>query len=85
MEQVGDRLEGRRLAGPVGAQQGDDAALRHVKRDALQDQNDVVVDHFDVVDRKQRRLAGGVVAARVNSNLVLNGHFRALISVSQSS
>ncbi len=31
MQQVGDRLQRRRLAGAVGAEQRDDAALRHVR------------------------------------------------------
>ncbi len=54
-QQVGDRLEAGGLAGAVGAQQRDDAALRHRQRDALQHQDDVVVDDLDIVDGEQRR------------------------------
>ena len=49
-QQVGDRLQRRRLAGAVGAQQGHDAALRHRQRHALQHEDDVIVDHLDVGD-----------------------------------
>ncbi len=54
-QQVGDRLQAGRLAGAVGAQERDDAALRHRQRDALQHQDDVVVDDLDVVDGEERR------------------------------
>ena len=52
MQQIGDRLQRGGLAGAVGAQERDDAALRHRKRHALQHQDDVIVDHLDVVDRE---------------------------------
>ena len=38
------------LLGAVGAEQGDDAAARHVERNALQHQNNAVVDDLDIVD-----------------------------------
>jgi hypothetical protein len=44
----------RRLAGAVGAEQGDDPALGHGQRDALQDEDDVVVDHLDIIDGQDR-------------------------------
>jgi hypothetical protein len=50
MQQVGNRLEGRGLAGAIGAEQRHDAALRHDERDALQHEDHVIVDHLDVVD-----------------------------------
>ncbi len=59
MQQVGDRLERGGLAGAVGAEQRDDAAPRHVERDALEHQDDVIVDHFDIVDRKDFFRRGG--------------------------
>ena len=59
-QQVGDGLEGGRLAGPVGAEQADDAALGHLQGDALQDQDDVVVDDLDVVDGEKERAVFGL-------------------------
>ena len=53
-QQIGDRLERRGLAGAVGAEQRDDAALGNLERDALEHQDDVVVDDLDVVDDEQR-------------------------------
>jgi hypothetical protein len=53
-QQVRDRLERRRLAGAVGTQEGDDAAFRYIERDALEDQDDVIVDDLDVVDAQER-------------------------------
>jgi hypothetical protein len=52
LEQVGDRLQRRRLAGAVGAEQGDDLAFRHRQRDPFEHQDHMVVDHLDVVHRK---------------------------------
>ena len=49
VKEVGDRLERRRLAGAVGAEQRDDPALRHAERHALQDERDRIVDDLDVV------------------------------------
>ena len=54
-QQVGDRLERRGLAGAVGAEKSDDAPLGNRQRHATQHQDDVIVDHLDVVDREQRR------------------------------
>ena len=51
-EQIGDRLERGRLAGAIGAEQSDDLARAHLQRDALEHQDDVVVDDLDVVDRR---------------------------------
>src|SRR6266481_7330331 len=45
-------LQGRRLAGPVGAEQGGDAALLGEQRDTLKHQDDAVIDNFDVVERE---------------------------------
>ena len=58
VQQIGDRLERGGLASAVGAQQRDDAAARHVERDALQHEDHVIVDHLDVVDRKDAVGAG---------------------------
>ena len=49
-EQVRNCLQGGRFAGTVAAQQGHDAARRHLERDALQHQDDVVVNDLDIVD-----------------------------------
>src|SRR5262245_45976881 len=59
LQQVGDRLERGRLAGAVGAEQRHDVPPGHAERNALQDQDDVVVDDFDVVDGENRRGPGG--------------------------
>ena len=53
MQKIGNSLQGRRLTCPIGAQNCHNAALRHLKGNTLQDQNDVVVNHFDVVDGKE--------------------------------
>ena len=54
MQQVRDRLQGRRLAGAVRTEQRHDPALRHLQRHALQHEDDVVVDDLDVVDDEDR-------------------------------
>src|SRR5687767_6952859 len=51
-QQVGDRLERGGLAGAIGAEQRDDAALLDLERDALQHEDHVVVDHLDAVHRQ---------------------------------
>ena len=55
LEQARDRLQRRRLAGAVGAEQRHDRALRHLEAEAAQHQDDLVVDHLDVADAEQRR------------------------------
>ena len=50
-QQIGDRFQRRGLAGAVGAEQRDDLALLHVERNAPQDEDHVIVDHLDVLDR----------------------------------
>ena len=49
-EQVGDGLERRGLACPVGTQQGHDLPLLHFEGYALEHEDHVVVDDLDVVD-----------------------------------
>ena len=51
LEQSGDRLQRRRLARAIGAEQRDDRAFRHLEAQAAQHQDDVVIDHLDVVAR----------------------------------
>src|SRR5207237_1666485 len=51
-QEPGDRLERRRLAGPVGAEQGRDAALADVERHALEDEDDAVVDDLGVIEEQ---------------------------------
>jgi hypothetical protein len=53
-QQVRDRLETRRFAGAVSAEQRDDPALRDSQRDAFKHQNDMVIDNLDIVDCEQR-------------------------------
>ncbi len=55
LEQPRDRLQRRRLAGAVGAEQRHDRALGHVEAEAAQHQDDVVIDDLDVGDAEQRR------------------------------
>src|SRR5438034_1035186 len=55
LEEAGDGLERRALAGPVGPEQGDDPLLRHIERDSLEDQDGPVVDDLDVVESKHAR------------------------------
>ena len=80
-QQVGDRLQRGGLAGAVGAQERDDAALLDLQRDALQHQDDVVVHDLDVADRKQRpgRLRGALDPARQSGG----GHLAARPSSTQ--
>ena len=68
LEQARDRLQRRRLAGAVGAEQRHDRALRHLEAEAAQHQDDLVVDHLDVADAEQRRGGWrGAVAGRLIS------------------
>ena len=67
LEQARDRLQRRRLAGAVGAEQRHDRALRHLEAEAAQHQDDLVVDHLDVADAEQR---GGGCAAAVAGRLI---------------
>src|SRR5439155_16016484 len=53
-KQARDGLERRRLPRPVGAEQGGDAALADGERHALEDEDDAIVDDFDVVQRQHR-------------------------------
>jgi len=51
-QQVGDRLEGGGLAGAIRAKQQQLFVLpSSLERYALQHEDDVIVDHLDVVDR----------------------------------
>jgi hypothetical protein len=62
VQQIGDRLERRGLAGAVRAEQRDDAALLHRQRHAFEHQNDAVVHDLDIVEREDgvgRRLRRG--------------------------
>ncbi len=76
LDEIGDRLQRGRLARAVGAEQGDDAALPHFQRHALEHQDDVVVDDLDVLDREDRPwpaagaaagLAGDTLSAPLDS------------------
>src|SRR6266542_714659 len=49
VEEPGDGLERRRLAGPVRPEQRDDLPVRDLEREPLQDEDDVVVDDLDVL------------------------------------
>ncbi len=49
-EQVRDRAQGGGFAGAVAAQEGGDLAVGHLQRDALEHQDDVVVNDLDAVD-----------------------------------
>ena len=53
-EQAAHRPEERRLAGAVGAEEGDDAASGHVEADAPEDEDDVAVDDLDVAHAQER-------------------------------
>jgi hypothetical protein len=50
LEQVGDGAQRGRLARAVAAQDGRDACLGDLQRDALEHQDHVVVDDLDAVD-----------------------------------
>src|SRR5262249_4292352 len=54
-EQIGAGLEGRCLAGAVGSEEGDHVPLGTRHRHAAKHQDNVIVDHLDVVNHKQRR------------------------------
>ncbi len=54
LEQARDRLQRRRLAGAIGAEQRDDRALGHLEAQAAQHQDDVVIDDLDVAHAEQR-------------------------------
>ena len=63
-QHAGDGLQRRRLAGAVGAQQRRDLPIADVDRHALQDEDDAVVDDFDVVDRQHGEVGRRSLAAR---------------------
>ena len=50
LEQVGHGAQGGGLAGAVATQDGNDLAVGHVERDALEHQDHVVVDDLDAID-----------------------------------
>ena len=81
-EQTRDGLEGGRLAGAVGPEEGDDAPRGDPERDALQHQDDVIVDHLDVVDRQQNR-ARAWVQRHVRKRLHSSSFRRLLNKVSR--
>src|SRR4029453_2920340 len=54
LEQTGDRLQRRRLAGAVGAEERDDLPLGDFQRESLEDEEDVSVDYLDVVQPEHR-------------------------------
>ena len=58
LEQTGDRLQRRRLARAVSAKQCDNRPFRHLKAQPAQHQDDVVIDHLDIVHAEQRRGSG---------------------------
>src|SRR4051794_18556505 len=55
LEQPGDRLQRRRFAGAIGAEQRHDRALGHVEAETAQHQDDIVIDDLDVAHGKERR------------------------------
>src|SRR4051794_17603286 len=59
LQQVGDGLEGRALPGPVGAEEGDDLARRHLERDPAQGEDGLVVGDLDAGDAEQRPVRAG--------------------------
>ena len=56
-QQAGYRLQRRRLAGAVGAEEGGDASLLGTQRNAFQHQDHAVIDDLDVVERQHRATA----------------------------
>ena len=50
----GYRLQGRRLAGAIGAKQSGDTALLSKQRDAPQHEDHAVIDDLDIVEREHR-------------------------------
>src|SRR5437867_2742743 len=65
-QQAGNRLERRRLAGAVGAEQRRDPTLADIDRHALEDEDHIVVDDLDVVERQHdgRRAEAGDAGPR---------------------
>jgi len=53
VQDAGDRLEHRRLARPVGTEQGDDLPLVDLEGDVPQGLDGAAIDHLKVVDRQQ--------------------------------
>jgi hypothetical protein len=54
MQEARDRLQGRGLAGAVGAEEGGDPSFLGRQRHPFQHQDRVVVDDLDVVQRQHR-------------------------------
>ncbi len=51
-QQAGYRFQGGGFTGPIGTQQGDNLSLGNLKGHPFQNQDDLVIDHFNVVDAK---------------------------------
>jgi hypothetical protein len=74
LQQAGDGFQRCRFAGPVGAQQGHDLAFRDLEAEATQDQDHVVVDDLDIVDREQGRFSGCNRRCRYGVDVDGGGH-----------
>ena len=49
-QQIRNGLERGRLASSIGTQEGHNGPLGNLERDAFEDEDDVVIDHFDITD-----------------------------------
>jgi hypothetical protein len=50
VQQVRDGFQGRGLPRPIGAEERHNPAFRNFERYTLEYQDDVVIDHFDIID-----------------------------------
>jgi hypothetical protein len=64
VEQAGDGPQHGRLAGAVGPEEGHDGALRDLQADAFEDEDDLLVDDLEVLDREHVAPRGSRPRAR---------------------
>ena len=62
-KKIGNGFQGRRLAGTVGAEEGNDAPFGNLEGNALQHENHAIVNDLDIVDG-QNRIHTGFVHGR---------------------
>ena len=50
LDQIGNRFEGGGFSGAIGPQQGNNSATGYFQRYPLEDQDDMFIDNFDIID-----------------------------------
>jgi hypothetical protein len=84
LEQIGNCFECGRLTGAIAPEEGNYAPLGNLERNALQHQDDVIVDHLDVVDGEQRftsmLLTASSAVPLLMSSTAIRRHIRSVLN-----